>query len=192
LAEQTTEAKPSAGIGRSEPLRLVVGVAMIALWVADLIVHHSNVQKVLGLVLIAVLARVTITDIEQRRIRNTLMIAASFAALAIGLVMHPGGLPAQVLWAIGAGAFGLFFAIVSRGGLGMGDVKLSFVLGLFLSRYVVYAVAIGLLAAAIFGIAVMISRGLAAGRKTYIPLGPFLALGGAVAVLAGPWLLTAT
>ena len=100
--------------------------------------------------------------------------------------MHPSGLPAQVFAGLGAGAFLLLFALLSGGGLGMGDVKLGVVLGLFLGKYVVVALVAGLIASAIFSIGVLAKRGVAAGRKTKIPMGPFLALGGIVAVLAGP------
>jgi leader peptidase (prepilin peptidase) / N-methyltransferase len=186
VAEQTSESKKPAGIGRSEPLRLAVTVAMVGLWVADLLVDHSHVQKVLGFVLIAVLARVTITDIEERRIRNTLMIPASGAALLIGLVMHASGVPEQIFAGLATGAFLLVFALISGGGLGMGDVKLGFVLGLFLGKYVIVALFVGLIASAIFSVCVLIRHGVSAGRKTKIPMGPFLALGGVVAVLAGP------
>lgn len=186
MAEQTSTNRPRAGIGRNEPLRLSVTVAMIALWAANLLVHHSHEQKVLGFVLITVLARVTITDIEERRIKNLLMIPASAAALGIGLVMHISGVPGQVLAGLATGAFLFAFALLSRGGLGMGDVKLGVVLGLFLSKYVIVALVVGLVASALFSIGVLISRGVAAGRKTAIPMGPFLALGGVVAVLAGP------
>jgi leader peptidase (prepilin peptidase)/N-methyltransferase len=186
MAEQTSESKPRGGTGRNESLRLSVTVAMVALWAANLLVHHSNVQKVLGFVLIAVLARVTITDIEERRIKNRLLIPAAGLALVIGLVMHISGVPSQILAALLAGAFLFFFALVSGGGLGMGDVKLGFVLGLFLGKYVLVALVVGLIASAIFSIGVLAKRGVSEGRKTKIPLGPFLALGGVVAVLAGP------
>lgn len=189
VAEQSAEPQKSAGIGRSQPLRLAVTIAMVGLWVADLLVDHSHVEKVLGFVLIAVLAQVTITDIEERRIRNTLMIPASAAALLIGLVMHISGVPAQILAGLATGLFLFIFALISRGGLGMGDVKLGFVLGMFLSRSVIVALVVGLLASAIFSVGVLIRYGPTAGRKIMIPMGPFLALGGVVAVLVGPRLL---
>ena len=187
MAEHNPDSEQhKAGIGHNEPLRLGVTVAMVALWAADLLVHHSHVQKVLGFVLIAVLARITVTDLEERRIPNRVTVPASAAALLIGLVMHPSGLPGQVFAALGAGVFLLLFAVLSRGGLGMGDVKLGVVLGLFLGKYVVVALVVGSIASAIFSLGVLAKRGVTAGRKTKIPMGPFLALGGIVAVLAGP------
>ncbi len=189
MANETVEPQPNAGIGRNQPLRLAGAALVLVLWVANLLTHHTSVQKVLGLVLILVLVQAAIGDIEERRIRNRLTVPAAVAALVIGLVMHPKGVPAQVLWGLGAGAFLMFFAIVSRGGLGMGDVKLGVVLGLFLSKYVFVALVVGLLASGLFSLAVLVSHGMAEGRKTKIALGPFLAFGGVVAVLVGPRLL---
>ena len=75
----------------------------------------------------------------------------------------------------------------------MGDVKLGVVLGLFLSRYVLVALVVGLLASArLQPRRARQPAGSAVGRKTAIPLGPFLAFGGVVAVLAGPSLHLAT
>ncbi len=190
MAEQLAEQK--RGIGRSEPLRIAGAVLLVALWAANLAVHHSTVQKVLGFVLIAVLVRVTISDLEERRIKNVVTFPAAIAALVIGLVLHPSGLPGQLVAGVATGAFLTLFALLSRGGLGMGDAKLGVVLGLYLSRYVVVAMVVGLLASALFSLGVLAVRGISVGRKTAIPLGPFLALGGVVAVLAGPSLHLAT
>lgn len=187
MAEQVTESKPSAGIGRNEPLRLAATVLLIALWVADLAVRHSTAQKVLGLVLIAVLVRITVSDLEERRIRNVVTFPAAVAAVLIGLVLHPSGVPGQLLAGLATGAFLTLFALLSpRGGLGMGDAKLGMVLGLYLSRYTFLAMVVGLAASAVFSLGVLAVRGLSAGRRTAIPLGPFLALGGVVGLLAGP------
>ena len=164
----------------------------MALWVADLLVRHSTVQKVLGLLLIAVLVRITVSDLEERRIRNAVTFPAAVAAIVIGLVLHPAGLPAQLFAGLATGLFLTLFAVVSRGGLGMGDAKLGIVLGLCLSRYTLLALVVGLAASAVFSIGVLIAKGLREGRRTAIPLGPFLALGGVVGLLAGPSLHLAT
>lgn len=192
MADERVDAKPGRGIGRSEPLRLAGAVLLIALWVADLAVHHTTVQKVLGLVLVAVLVQISVSDLEERRIKNLVTLPAAVAALVIGLVLHPSGVPGQVIAGLATGAFLTVFAVLSRGGLGMGDAKLGVVLGLYLSRYVITALVVGLLASAVFSVGVLAVRGLASGRKTAIPLGPFLALGGVVALLAGPTLHLAT
>ncbi len=73
----------------------------------------------------------------------------------------------------------------------MGDVKLAAVMGLVLGR----AVAPALLVALIAGTSPVSPSWRATasreGRKTAIPFGPFLALGGVVGVFAGPALVNA-
>lgn len=73
---------------------------------------------------------------------------------------------------------GLFYAIavLSRGGMGGGDIKMMAMVGAIMGwKSVLLTTFIGSLAGAIFGIFLMIFRG--KGRKTKIPFGPFLALG---------------
>jgi leader peptidase (prepilin peptidase)/N-methyltransferase len=67
----------------------------------------------------------------------------------------------------------------------MGDVKLAGVLGLFLGRSVGVAILAGVLSATLVGAVVIARVGLERGRKTALPFGPFLALGGLVALFAG-------
>jgi leader peptidase (prepilin peptidase)/N-methyltransferase len=70
----------------------------------------------------------------------------------------------------------------------MGDVKLAGVMGLYLGASVAPAMFIGFGAGAAVGVAVMLRQGSGA-RKQGIPFGPFLALGGIVALFAGPELI---
>src|SRR5438270_263136 len=69
------------------------------------------------------------------------------------------------------------------------DVKLTAVLGLCLARYVALAILAGVALGAIMGALIMARRGVAVGRKTALPFGPFLAAGGVLALLAGPAIL---
>jgi leader peptidase (prepilin peptidase)/N-methyltransferase len=72
--------------------------------------------------------------------------------------------------------------------MGMGDVKLVLLLGVVLGRTVPVALMIGMLSALAPSI-VLIAKYGKAGRKMTIPFGPFLALGGVVALFAGSPLL---
>jgi leader peptidase (prepilin peptidase)/N-methyltransferase len=91
---------------------------------------------------------------------------------------------------LGAGialAFMGLIYVMSRGGMGDGDVRLSPLLGAYLGWLNPGLVAVGLflgfLAGAVVGVA-MLATG-RAGRKTAVPFGPFLALGTIVAVFVG-------
>jgi leader peptidase (prepilin peptidase)/N-methyltransferase len=68
----------------------------------------------------------------------------------------------------------------------MGDVKLVAMLGLFLGRSVAVAVLSGVFVGAVVGGMIMARVGVQKGRKTAVPFGPFLAVGGLIALFAGP------
>ena len=81
----------------------------------------------------------------------------------------------------------LVIHLVSRGGLGDGDVRLAPLLGMALGWLNLALVPVGLLfgffAGAVAGL-VLIAIG-RAGRRTQVPFGPFLALGTLAALVAG-------
>ena len=72
--------------------------------------------------------------------------------------------------------------------MGLGDVKLVAVMGLFLGRAVAPAILIALLAGSIVGLALIARHG-AKARRLAIPFGPFLALGGVIGMLVGSQLI---
>jgi leader peptidase (prepilin peptidase)/N-methyltransferase len=74
--------------------------------------------------------------------------------------------------------------------MGMGDVKLALLLGAMLGRTVPIALLAGMIAALVPS-AVLLARHGAAARKMKIPFGPFLALGGVIALFAGHAILDA-
>jgi leader peptidase (prepilin peptidase)/N-methyltransferase len=68
--------------------------------------------------------------------------------------------------------------------MGMGDVKLAAVIGLYLGRAVVPAIVIGCGVGALYGLWLIARHGGEA-RKRTVPFGPFLALGGIVGLWYG-------
>jgi leader peptidase (prepilin peptidase)/N-methyltransferase len=157
-----------------------------ALAVAVILVEHSTVDKVLGLVLVGILVPIALIDLDHQIIPNKITAPAAILAVAIGLALKPAGVPEQLIAGAGAAAFLLVFVLAYPRGMGMGDVKLAGVLGLFLGREVGVAIFVAVIAGTLVGAAVMARLGVQRGRKTRVPFGPFLALGGIVALLAGP------
>ena len=163
----------------------LVELATALLLALTVVVVGANEDVWLGLAFVLLLVPVTVIDLDFRIIPNKLMILGTVAALAILVLTRPGEIPEHLIAAVAAGGFLLVAAIAYPGGMGMGDVKLAFVMGLFLGRDVGVAMLAGLLAGSLIGAAVMARKGVAAGRKTKVPFGPFLALGGLVGLLAG-------
>lgn len=85
-----------------------------------------------------------------------------------------------------ASGFGLFYliAVLSRGGMGGGDIKLMAGVGSVLGwKGVLMTTLVGSVSGALAGIALMALKG--KGRKAKIPFGPFLALGAVMSLLIG-------
>ena len=139
----------------------------------------------LGLCLVTTLVPVTLIDLDVRRIPNTITLASAVAALVAGVAFDLDGVPEQVIAAGAAGGLFLLAAVIKPKGMGMGDVKLVAVLGLYLGRAVAPAIFIALILGVVIGGVVMARIGVARGRKTTVPFGPFLAIGGMVAFFAG-------
>jgi leader peptidase (prepilin peptidase)/N-methyltransferase len=164
----------------------LAAAATAVLFAATVAVHHDDVPRlVLGLLLVAFLVPLTLVDLAVRLLPNRLTGPAALAAVAAGTLLDPGGELERLL--AGAAAGGCFLVA----GMGMGDVKLAAVLGLFLGEEVAVALFVALLAGVLVGAAIIARKGVRAGRRTVLAFGPFLALGGVVAVIAGGGLLEA-
>jgi leader peptidase (prepilin peptidase)/N-methyltransferase len=163
----------------------LVELATAVLMALTVLVVGANEDVWLGLAFVLVLVPVTVIDLDFRIIPNKLMIAGTVAALAILALTRPDDIPEHLIAACAAGGFLLVAAIAYPSGMGMGDVKLAFVMGLFLGRDVGVAMLVALVAGSVVGVAIMARKGTQEGRKTAIPFGPFLALGGIVGLLAG-------
>jgi leader peptidase (prepilin peptidase) / N-methyltransferase len=162
-------------------LGLLYAATVAVLW-------DDPAEIALGLVFVTTLLAVTLTDLEQRIIPNKILLVAAVLGAAIAAVAVPGTLPERALAAAAAGGLLFLAALIYPRGMGLGDVKLAAVMGLFLGRNVAPAMLVALLAGALVGLA-MIAREGAAARKRAIPFGPFLALGGVVGLLAGDQLV---
>ena len=125
------------------------------------------------------------TDLEYHIIPNRLMATSAVAGVALWAIADAGRLPENLIAGAAAGGFLLAAAVAYPAGMGMGDVKLGAVMGLYLGASVAPALFIGFAAGAFVGIAIVLARGGSA-RKQGVPFGPFLALGGIVALLYGP------
>ena len=171
---------------QSIPARYPIVELTTALLLAAVVVRSEGVSSVLlGSALVLILVPVTLIDLDHRIIPNRLTAMGALTATAILVALRPEDLVEHVVAGIAAGGFLLAAALARPGGMGMGDVKLAGVLGLFLGAAVAPALLAALITGTIAGVAIMARKGSIEGRKTAIPFGPFLALGGCVGIFAG-------
>jgi leader peptidase (prepilin peptidase)/N-methyltransferase len=160
-----------------------------ALFAAVVIARHAGRTTWLALIFVAALVAITRIDLEHRIIPNRILAPLAVAALVLTAVFEPHRLPERLIAGAAAGGFLLAAVLAYPRGMGMGDVKLAAVMGLVLGSAVAPALFVALLTGTLAGLVVMARHGVQAGRKTAIPFGPFLALGGVVGVFAGPALV---
>lgn len=144
------------------------------------------------LVLTAALIAISAIDLEHFIIPNRIVYpvgCASIILLAAAAAIEGSWSPFGRALLGAAGAFTFFFLLhlVAPGGMGFGDVRLSFVLGLFLGwmggMQVFGGLFLGFFLGAVIGI-VLIAVG-SRGRKQHIPFGPFLGAGTMIFVIFG-------
>ena len=166
------------------PLIELLCAAAFALTVA---VRGADSGLLLELPFVALLIAVAAIDLEHRIVPNRLVVPAAVWGVLAAALVATSELPE--LLAAGAAAFLalLLAAIAYPAGMGMGDVKLAGVMGLYLGLSVAPALFAAFLAGSLVGVGLMLRQG--GGRKLGVPFAPFLALGGLVGLLAGPDLI---
>lgn len=140
---------------------------------------------------------VFVIDLERGLILNKVVYPAMIVALLLALVPQPW----LTRWivingvanaALGGGVgFAIFvvIAIVSRGGMGWGDVKLVALIGLAVGfPLVLFSIIVGAILGSIVALALMIARKRRF-RET-LPFGPFLALAAMITLLWGSDMLS--
>jgi leader peptidase (prepilin peptidase)/N-methyltransferase len=155
------------------------------LWAGVVLRFGADRDVWLPLAFVTLLVPVTLIDLDFRIIPNRLMLVGAIAALALVLAFDSSVLEEHLIAGAAALAFFLISALAYPSGMGMGDVKLAGVMGLFLGRAVAPAIFVALIAGTLVGVVIIARYGAAQGRKKGIPFGPWLALGGVVGTFAG-------
>ena len=138
--------------------------------------------------LLAALVAITAIDLQLQIIPDAITLPGTVTGLVANVATQRLSVLDSLLGiALGGGLF-LLIIVVSRGGMGGGDMKLGAMLGAFLGwKVALLALFCAVLLGGIFAIALLVSG--ARGRKDAVPFGPFLALGGAIGLFAGEGLL---
>jgi leader peptidase (prepilin peptidase)/N-methyltransferase len=177
--------EPVTAEGAFPRIRVPPGlVAVVAIFLATAALIHLDLsaEAFIAAGFCAVLTVLAAIDLERRIIPNRIVLPAGGLVLLANVIVHFGSDAWEYLIAATVGLLVAAAAsLVTRGGVGMGDAKLCFLLGAGLGWSVLAALFVGSLGAAIASIVIIARHGMTA-RKQTIPFGPFLALGGVVVV----------
>lgn len=179
-AAVTTAATARAGrAGGFRPITVpagIVSVTTIAAATAALIRFDLSGRAFVGALFAGVLVVLAAIDLERRIIPNRIVVPAGVIVLLGDIAAEPHRWSEWTIAASASMLGALVVSLTTRGGLGMGDVKLAFLLGAGLGWVVLGAILWSLLAMFLVAVVILVRRGLGA-RKEMIPFGPFLALG---------------
>jgi leader peptidase (prepilin peptidase)/N-methyltransferase len=188
-------------LGRKQPTpaslttprgRLIVAAAMAALWALMAAVFGASWELPAYLYLASVAVPLSLIDYSEKRLPNVFVHPSYLIAgvlLLLPAIAEPDWESYLRAWLGGVALFGLYFllALIYPKGMGLGDVKLAGVLGLYLGWLGWGPVIVGALAG--FFVQALITSfllvmKLTALRSTY-PFGPSMLIGAFIAVVAG-------
>ncbi|HXZ95143.1 MAG TPA: prepilin peptidase [Dehalococcoidia bacterium] len=179
--------------------RRIFWVELATALIFALLCWHYQLSPELGIMIFyaCLFIIIFVIDLEQGLILNKVVYPGMVVALLLSLLpqswlTQPSWLTIMIKPGIASAALGggigfalfLLIAVVSRGGMGWGDVKLAALIGLATGFPLVFlAIIMGAILGGIVAVALMIAR-----RRNFkgtIPFGPFLALAAMVTLLWG-------
>lgn len=147
-----------------------------------------QLELITALLFVSMLMIIFVSDIKYMLIPNKVLLffLSFFILLRIMVPLEPWWSP--IIGAIiGLGLLALII-ILSRGGMGAGDMKLFGVLGIVLGiKNVLLAFFLSCMIGAIIGVLLLITK--IVGRKQPVPFGPYIVLGSLIAYFYGDTLL---
>ncbi|MBM7556890.1 prepilin peptidase [Halanaerobacter jeridensis] len=146
--------------------------------------YYLTMQFVVYALLASALIAVSIIDLQHLIIPNQITYPGIIVAFLLSFLNPEISYINSLLGILGPALLLFLIAVVSRGGLGMGDVKLIAVLGGFIGwQKALVAIFIGSIIGSIIGLYLIVVSD--KGLKSKLPLGVFLSLGGLVMILWG-------
>jgi prepilin signal peptidase PulO-like enzyme (type II secretory pathway) len=161
----------------------VLGVTLVFVLLAHA-QHGWTWQRCALLPLLIALALVVVLDLGSRIIPDVITLPGIVYALLLAAGFRgAAGFVEGVLGALVGGAMVLLFAIVSRGGIGGGDIKLTAMLGAALGwKGAFVAFALSQITAGLVALILVIVRR----WRQPMPVGAFIALVGALILISRP------
>ena len=135
---------------------------------------------------------ITFIDLDFQIIPDTITLPGIVIGFVAGSLLMPDpfmrnsrlGFLSSLIGFLAGGGLYYAIAVLSKGGMGGGDIKMMAMVGALTGwKSVILTTFLGSFTGAIVGVFLMVFKG--KGRKTKIPFGPFLALGAVVTLFFG-------
>ena len=174
--------------GQAIPLQyplveLATGVSYLALF----LLLGLQPKLLTSLVFVSLCIPIVVIDLHHQIIPDQLNLWGAVMGLLAAAVSHAAFLDV-LAGGLAGGVIMLLIAIVSRGGMGGGDIKMMAWIGLFLGlKMTMLALFLSFIVGGLASLFLILSG--RKRRKDFIPFGPFLAVGGFTACVFGPAIL---
>ncbi|MDY6892907.1 MAG: prepilin peptidase [Chloroflexota bacterium] len=177
------------------PIRLPIVEIVAAITFTLLVLRYGLSFHLATLAIYAVLfLLIFFIDLEQKLILNKVVLAGAALAIVFSFFdpafeqfwprIGPGFTLSALLGGVSGFTILLLPYLISRGGMGAGDVKLAGLIGLVCGFPLVFvALLVGIIAGGLAALFMLVSQ--LAKRKDAIPFGPFLALGAMITLIWG-------
>ncbi len=162
---------------------LLVEIITALLFLANYIFFGLTIWTVTGIIFCSVLIVISFIDIEFRIIPNVLVLPFTVIGLALNISSRASSWWMPLAFSLGAFLFMLIIHLIYPRGMGMGDVKLSLMVGAFLVKKVIMGLFLGFLIGAIYGLVLILTK--KRKFKQTIPFGPFISIGSIIALFYG-------
>jgi leader peptidase (prepilin peptidase) / N-methyltransferase len=165
---------------RYPSVELVSGVLYVVLWFK----FGFSIPFAVYAALTSTLLAVALIDYDHKIIPNTITLPGIVIGLGLSLWALPITPLVSLLGILIGGAFFYLIALVSKGGMGGGDIKLIAMIGAFLGwQGALFTIFSGALLGSLVGVMLMVLG--RKGRKDKVPFGPFLSCGAILFILYG-------
>lgn len=170
-----------------------VEIAVASMAAVVVVISPGLSLKLASVIFVTLGVALSVIDFRVKRLPNTLVLALSVALVTLFAIDARSDL-GRLLYAfelavLFSAALGLI-RLLSRGGMGMGDVKFAFPLGLAMGYVSLQVYLLGISLAFVLGAGVgivMLVFGKAS-RKTALPFGPFLFIGAYISLVLGHYI----
>lgn len=170
-------------------VELMTALLFVAMYARFMVYVYSPLSFAMSLVLSSMLVVITFIDLDHKIIPDKISYPGMITGLVFSLLV--GGAPSLLSAVIGLFAGGgiiYLIVVLSKGGMGGGDVKLAAMLGAFLGwKLVLVNLFLSFFLGGIAATLLLLRK--LKGRKDYIPFGPYLAIAAIITVLWGQKIL---